>query len=76
MVVASGVIKVDGLDKVDNVVEKLKKKNIRVDDINGNQIIFIMEAEAIDIARCKIENLRDITHVKDVHLLFYSFEDR
>jgi len=75
MIITSGVIKVERLDKVDDVVEKLKKKDIKVDDIDRDQIIFIIETEAIDTARAEIENLRDIEHVKDVHLLFYSFED-
>jgi len=76
MIIASGVIKVDRLDKVDEVVMELKKMHIEIDDIDRDQIIFIMETDAPDTARCEIEHLRGIDHVKDIYLLFYSFKDR
>jgi|Deesub1362A_J573_1020465.scaffolds.fasta_scaffold00373_7 nitrate reductase NapAB chaperone NapD len=75
MIVASGIISVDREDKVDGVVDELKKRSIMVDDIDMDKIIFLIEAETVDIVRSEIERLRHIEHVRDVQLLFYSFED-
>ncbi len=75
MIVTCGVIKVNGLHNVERAIDELKKKDIKVNDIDEDKIVFLMEAETIDVARSEIEHLRDIEYVRDVNLLYYSFED-
>ncbi|RJR18740.1 MAG: hypothetical protein C4581_05990 [Nitrospiraceae bacterium] len=76
MVVASGYIEVNGRHNVGKILNELKIRSIGIDDISEDRIMFLMERENIDVIKSEIGLLKSIGDVRNVHLTYYSNEER
>ncbi|RJQ50394.1 MAG: hypothetical protein C4526_12065 [Nitrospiraceae bacterium] len=74
MVVASGFIEVTESGEVERVSGELRMRDIEVNEINNEKIVFIIERETMAEVKDDFEPLRDIKGVKNVHLAYYSIE--
>jgi hypothetical protein len=76
MVVASGYLEVNGIYKVGKIVGELKRRDIRINDIEEERIQFLMERENVDVIKSEIALLKGMGDVRSVHLTYYSVENR
>lgn len=76
MVVASGYIEVNGRHNVGKILNELKIRNIGINEISEERIMFHMERENIDVIKSEIGLLKGIGDVKNVRLTYYSVENR
>lgn len=76
MVVASGYLEVNGMHNVGGIVGELKRREISINDIAEERILFLMVRENVDVVKSEIALLRGIGDVKSVHLTYYSIENR
>jgi nitrate reductase NapAB chaperone NapD len=75
MVVASGYLEVNGIHNVGNIASELKRREISINDIAEERIMFLLERENIDVIKSEIALLKDIEDVRSVHLTYYSIEN-
>lgn len=76
MVVASGYLEVNGIHNVGKIVNELKRREISINDIAEEKIMFLMERENVDVIKSEIALLKEIGEVRSVHLTYYSVENR
>ncbi len=76
MVVASGYLEVIGIHNVVKIVNELKRREISINDIAEERILFLMERENVDVIKSEIALLKGIEDVRSVHLTYYSVENR
>ncbi len=76
MIVASGYLEVNGIHNVGEIVSELKRREIGINDIAEERIMFLLERENVDIIKSEIALLKDIRDVRSVHLTYYSVENR
>jgi len=74
MVIASGLIEVNKLNEVEQIVNELRMRNIEINEINNEKIVFLIERETMDKVKKDFEPLKDINGVKNVHLAYFSIE--
>lgn len=74
MVVASGYVEANGLDNVDRIVKELKTRDVEVNEINAEKVVFLIEREDMDAMKVALESLRKIEGVRNVYLAYYSLE--
>ncbi len=74
MVIASGFIEANDLNDVDGIVSNLKVKDIEVNEINADKIVFLIERETMKQIKTDIAPLRNIEGVRNVHVAYYSIE--
>lgn len=74
MVIASGFIEANELKDVEGIVSDLKGKNIEVNEIHADRIVFLIERETMSQIRTDIEPLKNIEGVRNVHIAYYSIE--
>lgn len=75
MVVASGYLEVNGIHNVGKIVNELKRREISINDIAEEKIMFLMERENVDVIKSEIALLKEIGEVRSVHLTYYSVEN-
>lgn len=75
MVVASGYLEVKGIHNVASVVNELKRRDIAINDMAEERIMFFMERENVEVIKKEIALLEDIADVRRVHLTYYSVEN-
>lgn len=76
MVVAGGYLEVKGIHNVGKIACELKRREIGINDIAEERIMFLLERENVDVIKSEIALLKGIEDVKRVHLTYYSVEDR
>jgi nitrate reductase NapAB chaperone NapD len=74
MVVASGFVEVDGMKNTGRIVGELKKRNMKIDYIETEKVIFLFERESFEDVRTEIDSLKNVEDVRNVHLTYYCFE--
>jgi len=75
MVVASGYLDVNGTHNVGKIVSELKRRDIGINDIADQRIMFLMKRENVEVIKKEIALLKDIGDVQSVHLTYYSVEN-
>jgi len=76
MVVASGYLEVNGIHNVAKIADELNRREIGINEITEERIMFLMEKESVDLIKSEIALLRDIEDVRRVYLTYYSVENR
>lgn len=76
MVAAGGYMELSGTHNIGNIVNELKRRDISINDISDERIMFLIERENIDVVKSEISLLKGMADVKSVHLTYYSVEDR
>ena len=74
MVIASGFIEVSKLSDVEQVINELRMRNVEINEINNEKIVFLIERETMDKVKKDFKPLKDINGVKNVHLAYFSIE--
>ncbi len=74
MVVASGIIEIEDMNDLQNIVAALKNNRVEINDIDSANILFILERENIGEVKGEIESVKQIAGVKHVHITYYSME--
>lgn len=74
MVIASGFIEVNKLSEVEQIINELRIRNIEINEINNEKIVFLIERETMDKVKKDFESLKDINGAKNVHLAYFSIE--
>ncbi len=74
MIVASGYIEVDNIDKMEQVAGELRSRRFEVGEMAGDRIVFLVERETAAQARADIDALQQIEGAKSVNLAYFSFE--
>lgn len=75
MVVAGGFIVVNGIVNVDKVINELRSRQIGINDVDAEKIMFSLERENIEYVKSEVSLLKGIDGIKNVHLTYYSFEN-
>ena len=76
MVVAGGFLEVNGIHNMGKILDELKTRNIGVNEVAEERIMFLMERESVDVIKSEIALLKCIGDVRNVHLTYYSVENR
>lgn len=76
MVVGSGYLDVNGIHNVGKIVSELKRREIGINDIKEERIMFNIERETIDAIKNEIASMGVLDDVKNVRLTYYSVENR
>lgn len=74
MIVASGFIEANEINDVPKVVSELRIRNVEVNEIKDERIVFLIERESISEVKNSLDSLKDIDGVKNVYLAYYSLE--
>jgi len=74
MVIASGFIEVNKLNKVEQIINELRMRKIEINEINNEKIVFLIERETMDKVKKDFEPIKNINGVKNVHLAYFSIE--
>ena len=48
MVIASGFIEVNKLNEVEHIINELRMRNIEIDEINNENVVFLIERETMN----------------------------
>ena len=75
MIVACGFVEVDGVHNVEQIVDELRRRQLNIDEVEAEKILFLMERDTVDCVRREIKSLKDVEAVRNVHLTYYSFEN-
>jgi hypothetical protein len=76
MVVAGGFLEVNGIHNVGKIVDELERREIGINEIAEERIMFLLERESVDVIKSEIALLKGIGEVRSVHLTYYSVENR
>lgn len=74
MIVASGFVEVNGLNNVERIVSELKMRDIEINEVKEEKIVFLVERETIAEVKGELDSLKDIAGVRNVYLAYYSME--
>ena len=74
MIFASGYVEANELKDVEPVITELKNRNIEVEGVNGEKIVFIIERDIADLVKTELDNIKNITGVRNVYLSYFSLE--
>lgn len=74
MIIASGFIEANSQDDVKKVSDELKTRNVEINDINKEKIVFLIEKNDISSVKESIESFKEIEGVRNVYLTYYSTE--
>lgn len=74
MVIASGFIEVSKFSEVEQIINELRMRNVEINEINNEKIVFLIERETMDKVKKDFEPLKDINGVKNIHLSYFSIE--
>ena len=75
MIVASGVVEIEGSRNICRVVSELKMRGLAIDDIEGDKIRFQIERKTICSVKTEMDSLRQLDEVRNLHVTYYSVED-
>jgi nitrate reductase NapAB chaperone NapD len=76
VVIASGFVEVNGINHIRKIVGELKRRRVNIEEIESEKILFLMEKDSVDAVKAEIDSLRVIENIKNVHLTYYSIENR
>ncbi|MCE5311884.1 MAG: chaperone NapD [Nitrospiraceae bacterium] len=74
MVVASGFIEVNSTDDIKAVTDELVSRQVEIDTVEDEKIVFLIERETLGDAKSSFEQLRNIEGVRNVYLAYYSLD--
>ncbi|MEK7379485.1 MAG: hypothetical protein AAB075_00575 [Gemmatimonadota bacterium] len=74
MVIASGFLEVNELNDVERVLGELKLRGVRIEGVNEEKVVFLIEKETITDAKIEIDSLNGIEGIRNVYLTYYSME--
>ncbi|MEW6408621.1 MAG: chaperone NapD [Nitrospirota bacterium] len=74
MIIASGFVEVNELNDVERVVSELKMREIEVNEVREEKIVFLVERETIAEVKAELDSFKDIDGVRNVYLAYYSAE--
>jgi len=75
MVVASGVMEIDGIHNLNIIVSELKTRGLAIEDIEGDKVRFQIERETIEEVKTEMDSIRHLHEVRNLHITYYSLED-
>lgn len=75
MVVANGIVEVNGIPHVEGVADELKKRGIEIDDFETEHVLFVIRRDTLDTVRREVDEIKGVAHVRRVHIAYYSIED-
>ncbi len=74
MVVASGFIEVNTTDDIKPVTDELESRQVEVDTVENDKIVFLIERDTLGDAKAVFEQLKYIDGVRNVYLAYYSLD--
>ncbi|MBI4687920.1 MAG: chaperone NapD [Nitrospirae bacterium] len=74
MIVASGYVEANTEADVEKVVNGLKAKNVEVNGVNGEKVVFLIERETMGDVKADMDALHKVDGVRSVYLSYYSLE--
>ena len=74
MIIASGFLEADSLNEVDSVRDELRQRDVEVNDVKDDRIVFLIERETEGEVKRELESLKDIGGVRNVYLSYFSIE--
>ncbi len=74
MIVASCFIEIDNSDNIQKAVKELEKRNIKINDVYSEKIVFLVKKEALDKIKAELDSIKTLGFIKNVHLTYYSIE--
>lgn len=74
MIFASGFIEANDIKDVKKLVEELKLRDVEVNEIKDEKIVFLIERERVSEVKDILDSLKDIEGVRNVYLAYYSLE--
>ncbi len=74
MIVASGYVEANTEADVEKVVNGLKAKNVEVNGVNGEKVVFLIERETMGEVKTEMDGLNKVDGVRSVYLSYYSLE--
>jgi|GEM_PF-661084 len=74
MIFASGFVEANEEQLTNSVAAELKARQIEVNGINGDRIVFLIERETAQAVKAELEGLGSISGVRSVHLTYFSLE--
>lgn len=72
MYIASGYVEANETGEVQKVVDAFKERNIEVNGINEEKIVFIIERQTSGEVKTELDALRDINGVRNVYLSYFT----
>ncbi|MDX9714275.1 MAG: chaperone NapD [Dissulfurispiraceae bacterium] len=74
MVVASGFMEVNSTDDIKAVTDELASRQVEVDTVENDKIVFLIERDSLGDAKAAFEQLKYIDGVRNVYLAYYSLD--
>ncbi len=74
MIVASGFVVINELDDMEGVTSELKARDMEVNEVKDDKIVFLVERETIHEAKVLLDSLKDIEGVRNINIAYYSLE--
>lgn len=74
MVVASGIVRVNGEKNTDKIVNELKNRAMEISRVDSEKVHFLFNRDSIETVKNELDSIRMIENVRDVHLTYYSLE--
>ncbi len=74
MIIASGFVEANELSEVEKVISSLKTRGFKVEEVNEEKIVFLIERDSIANVKNEIDSLKGIEGVRNVYLTYYSME--
>jgi len=74
MIVASGFVEANELNDVEKVIGTLKMKGFKVEGVNEEKVVFLVERDTIAEVKTEIDSLKGIEGIRNVYLTYYSME--
>lgn len=75
MIVASGYIEANEIKDVETVVRELQARNIEVNEVKEEKIVFLVERDTAEKVKAELDTLKDIEGVRGVYLAYFSLEE-
>ncbi|MBN2655116.1 MAG: hypothetical protein JXR79_08420 [Nitrospirae bacterium] len=74
MVIASGYMEVNTTDDVKPVTDELASRQVEVDTVENDKVVFLIERDTLGDAKAVFEQLKYIDGVRNVYLAYYSLD--
>ncbi len=75
MIVASGFVVINELDDMERVISELKARDMEVNEVKDDKIVFLVEKETVREAKALLDSIKDVEGVRGIYLAYYSLED-
>ncbi len=74
MIIASGFIEANELNDVEKVISALKIRGFKVEGVDEEKVVFLIERDTIANVKNDIDSLKGVEGVRNVYLTYYSME--